>query len=93
MASERRNALAVGGGVIGGANIRDRPSGARSRVTMERVGFDRRPAAKALEDTLERATATLPGALAQAAFEATWTGTRPGPPDERPHAALVLSEG
>ncbi len=67
-------------------------------ATKERVGFDRRLRAGAVQEMLNRALATLP-ALADCPLAAIWTGFRPEPVDglpligRDPRSGLVLATG
>ena len=57
-------------------------------ATVERVGFDKTPTARAIGDLFAASAAAVP-ALAGAAFGATWAGLRPATPDEMPYLGAV----
>ena len=67
-------------------------------ATKERVGFDRRLRAGAVQEMLNRALATLP-ALADCPLASVWTGFRPEPTDglpligRDPRSGLFLATG
>jgi glycine oxidase len=85
----RAETLAVRHMVGGPATVLPRMDGTFTvGVTLEAVGFDKRPTVRALHDIYARAVATVP-ALETAAFERTWVGLRPGTPDEYPYLGAV----
>lgn len=59
-------------------------------VTIEPMGYDQRPTARAIHDIYQAAAVWAPW-LAEAEFRASWAGLRPASPDRRPYIGTLAS--